>query len=111
MWTYLFAHNSVRHTEVIKFLNESEIVEHWAGCLPFSFLVVTQHTARDFAQVVREAFPQKGFRFVVLDTDTDRGGWLNKGQWDLMKRPEAYSRENRVHTLSQRLVEASKRKP
>ena len=88
-WTYLLLYSPVIHdyNKVRRFLDTNPAVLDWYVCLPHSAFIVSELTAKQLAGVFRSKFP-KG-RFLVMDTATDRNGYLPKEAWDFMQKPKA----------------------
>jgi hypothetical protein len=88
LWTYLFVHTEQYGTrEKVKAFIESrpDIIVNWYYCLPNSFFIVSPYTAEQLSNHLH-SFSATGW-FVVLDTATDRNGWLPKTAWELMNNP------------------------
>ncbi len=84
MWTYLIAIDStIDPDELIETLNEYEYITNWYTPMSQAFVVVSLFTAEQLSDVIRLRFP--GHRHIVLDTATDRNGWLPRLAWDLIK--------------------------
>jgi hypothetical protein len=58
--------------------------------LPNSFFVISGKSATEVSDVFRLFTKDKG-RFIILDVNTDRNGWLPKKAWDFVRHPKAIS--------------------
>lgn len=75
--------------EVSKFLDKREdIFQNWMTILPNSFFVISDKSATELSDVFRTFTEDKG-RFIILDVNTDRNGWLPKTAWNFVKKPKA----------------------
>ena len=74
--------------EVSKFLDfREDIFYNWITILPNSFFVISDKSATELTKVFREFTQDKG-RFIILDVETDRNGWLPKKTWDFLNDPK-----------------------
>ncbi len=89
-YTYLLLFNGETWSseKVKRFLDSRQEIEYWFRCLPNSFFLVSSLSATELTKLIRRESRHRG-RFLILDTDTDRNGWLPKPAWDLMKSPES----------------------
>ncbi|XHX76110.1 MAG: hypothetical protein RBJ76_16855 [Stenomitos frigidus ULC029] len=79
--------------EVSKFLDKREdVFQNWMTILPNSFFVISDKFATELSDVFRTFTKDKG-RFIILDVNTDRNGWLPKKAWNFVKNPKAISEE------------------
>jgi hypothetical protein len=87
-WTYLLVYSPAvaDYPKVRKFLDETPSILNWFVCIPNTAIIVSDETALSLTERFRKRF-SKG-RFLILDTKTDRNGYLPKTAWDLMQRPE-----------------------
>jgi hypothetical protein len=84
----VFDSNIGTEKEVSKFLDEREdIFQNWMTVLPNSFFIVSDKSAKEIADVFRSLTQNNG-RFIVLDVETDRNGWLPKKAWEFIKNPK-----------------------
>ena len=91
-YAYLLVFNSRVGTvqEVSAFLDEREdVFQNWITTLPNSFFVVSDRSASELSEVFRSFTKDKG-RFIILDVDTDRNGWLPKKTWNFIKEPKPF---------------------
>jgi hypothetical protein len=90
LWAYLlvFSDDVGTTKDVHDFVDSHPSIVNWYRWMPNSFVLVSPLTAKTLSDSFHEKF--KG-RFVIMDTDTDRNGWLPKEVWDLMKRPRGVS--------------------
>ena len=89
-WAYLLVYDDVVGTreQVKDFLNSRKEILNWYHCLPDSFFIVSNKTANDLTTIFRQ-FTQDRGRFLILDVNTDRNGWLPKQAWEFMRNPKA----------------------
>jgi hypothetical protein len=89
LWTYLLVYNDEFGTleEVRAFINSRPEIVNWFYCMPNSYFLVSGLTATYLAEVFRRHSGGKG-RFILVDTATDRDGWLPQQAWDLMMKPQ-----------------------
>ena len=89
-YTYLLAYDTFLgpHSRVKEFMNGQKEVLNWYYCIPNTLFVVTELTADGLANLFLKYTRKKG-KFIILDTATDRSGWLSRKFWDLMKTPKA----------------------
>lgn len=79
--------------EVSKFLDKREdAFQNWMTILPNSFFVISDKSAAELSDVFRTFTKDKG-RFIILDVNTDRNGWLPKKAWNFVKTPKAFWEE------------------
>lgn len=75
--------------EVSRFLDKREdVFQNWMTILPSSFFVISDRSATELSDVFR-TFTKNKARFIILDVDTDRNGWLPKKAWNFVKNPKA----------------------
>lgn len=87
-WSYFVAFDdAIDRDELLGVLDSSSYVLNWYSPLSHGVVVVTDRTALQIGAVIKGAFP--GRKFVVLDVDTDRAGWLPRSAWDMMRGPGA----------------------
>lgn len=89
-YTYLlvFADDFGNPVAVRQTLDLCPEVLFWYRCLPNAFFLVSQYASQQIARRLHTLRPQG--RFLVLDTATDRAGWLPKDAWKLMKDPGSF---------------------
>ncbi len=75
--------------EVSKFLDfREDVFYNWITILPNSFFVISDKSASELTTVFRE-FTQDTGKFIILDVETDRNGWLPKKTWEFLNDPKA----------------------
>ncbi|NMF60107.1 hypothetical protein [Pseudanabaena yagii] len=75
--------------EISSFLNKNESVFlNWLTVLPHSFFIVSHRSATELTKVFR-TFTKDQARFIILDVNTDRNGWLPKKAWDFINNPQS----------------------
>lgn len=89
-WTYLLVYSTEvgSYERVKRFLDQRPEILNWVRYMPHTFIIVSDKTAPQLAAIFRKLTNGKG-RFLILDTQTDRDGWLPKAAWDLMRNPKA----------------------
>jgi hypothetical protein len=90
-WAYILVFDNALGTrqEVQDFLNTRAEVLNWYACLPNAIFIVSDKTAKTLSAVIREFDAGKNARFIVLDVNADREGWLPRKAWDFMSTPKA----------------------
>ena len=85
-WNYILIFSSaIGSRESVKtFLNSCEEITSWYVCMNNTFFIRSYNTAPDLSDTFREFTKDRG-RFLILDCETDRGGWLPRKAWDFMK--------------------------
>ena len=75
--------------EVRKFIDSHEdVFQNWYAVLPNSFFIVSDKSATQITDMLHELRLKKGGgRFIVVDLDTDRNGWLPRSTWDFIRNP------------------------
>ena len=88
-WTYLFVYADDLGSEerIERFVNKSPHILNWQKSLPNSYFLVSHLAAKSLAEHIKDKFGQK--RFIVVDTQLDRNGWLPRSAWSLMSNPKA----------------------
>jgi hypothetical protein len=76
------------HNAIKEFLDFQPEILNWATYMPRTFFVVSELTASSLAVVLRKLANGKA-RFIVLDVNTDRDGWLPTDAWEFMRNPKA----------------------
>jgi hypothetical protein len=86
-WSYLLVcSNELGSFEEIKrAIDTNPKIVNWYTCLPNSFFLASSYSASDLADDIRGQLGDK--RFIILDTNADRGGWLPGKAWEFMKNP------------------------
>lgn len=93
-WTYLLVYNDACGTyeQVKRFIDSQESILNWHRVLPHSFILVSDKTATHLTEIFKQLTNGKNAaRFLILDTNTDRNGWLPRRSWELMKKPRAWN--------------------
>lgn len=92
-YAYLLAFDDELGTreEIRKFLDSHEdVFQNWQSVLPNSFFIVSDKSATEMTDVLHKLRRKNGGgRFLVVDLDTDRNGWLPKKTWDFIRNPMA----------------------
>ena len=89
-WGYILVFDDGLGTrkEIQDYLDTLPEVLNWYACMTNSIFIVSNTTATILQQKISQ-FNRNGSRFVILDVDTDRNGWLPKAAWEFMKTPKA----------------------
>ena len=89
-WTYLVAFSPIcgTHDKIRQFIDSRRDIVNWKVLFERTFLIVSGLSASSLTDMLRKFTKDKG-RFVVVDTNTDRSGWLQPSAWDLMSNPKA----------------------
>ena len=91
-WCYLVTMNQAAGTrqQLIDFLDSIPEVTFWHTCLPSVVFCTSTLTAQELFEKIAARFGKDGGkRYLVLDTATDRQGWLPKQTWHMMTEPES----------------------
>ncbi len=85
-WNYIivFSDSVGEKDDVKAFIDSRPEFTNWYICMSNAIFVRSEYTAKQIARIFREFTENKG-RFLVLDVDTDRNGWLPQKAWDFMK--------------------------
>jgi hypothetical protein len=70
------------------FIDSRKEITNWHRWLPNSFFLVSELPATKLTDLFRTYTKDKG-HFIILDTATDRDGWLPRRAWKLMRYPRA----------------------
>lgn len=85
------------YNEVRRLVDTCPGVDYWYRCLPNAIFLTSQRTASELTRTFLDRSGERG-RFLVLDTDADRDGWLPGRAWDLMNHPESVREPDRLST-------------
>jgi hypothetical protein len=90
-WTYLFLFDDeVGSWERVKsFIDSRWEIINWHSYFANAFLIVSSLDASHLSDVITKNLTKKKGRFLILDTDTDRNGWLPRSAWNLMGEPKS----------------------
>lgn len=85
-WNYILVwSDSAGKSDAIKdFIDSREEIISWYSCMSNAIFIRSELTAEGLQKMFREFTHDKG-RFIILDCDTDRNGWLPRKAWDFMK--------------------------
>jgi hypothetical protein len=85
-WNYILVFNNDVGTisQVKDFLESRSEVLTWYYCMTNAIFLRSRYTADSLQKMFREFTHDKG-RFIILDCDTDRNGWLPRKAWQFMK--------------------------
>lgn len=77
--------NSAGNLEDIKnFINSRDEIITWYICMSNAVFIRSRLNATGLQIMFRE-FTQDSGRFIVMDCDTDRNGWLPRKAWQFMR--------------------------
>ena len=85
-WNYILVFNDgVGSLDSVKtFIDSCPDIITWYICMSHAIFIRSALDANDITDLFR-SFTQDEGRFVVLDCDTDRNGWLPKKAWQFMR--------------------------
>jgi hypothetical protein len=85
-WNYILVFSDeVGTREAVKrFLDSRDEVMTWYYCMSNAIFIPSTYTAKDLQKMFRQFTNDKG-RFMILDCNTDRDGWLTKDAWKFMR--------------------------
>lgn len=85
-WNYIivFSDSVGKSDQVKEFVDSRDEVINWYLCMSNAIFVRSWESSEGLSDMLREFTKDKG-RFIVLDVDTDRQGWLPKKAWSFMK--------------------------
>ena len=85
-WNYIivFSDSVGEKDDVKKFIDSRPEFINWYLCMSNAIFVKANYDAKQITKIFREFTEDEG-RFIVLDVDTDRSGWLPKRAWSFMK--------------------------
>ena len=85
-WNYIivFSDSVGERNDIKEFIDSRPEFTNWYICMSNAIFVRAEYTAKQISEIFREYTNDKG-RFIVLDVDSDRSGWLPKKAWDFMK--------------------------
>lgn len=88
-WNYIIVFSdSVGDKDKVKeFVDSRPEFTSWYLCMSNAIFVRASKTADQISDIFRELTNDSG-RFLILDVDTDRNGWLPKKAWKFMKNEE-----------------------
>ena len=88
-WNYvLIFSDSVGSTEQVrKFVDSRREIIDWYQCMSNAIFIRSEFSAQDLSEIFREFTFDEG-RFLILDVNTDRQGWLPRKAWKFMKGEE-----------------------
>lgn len=90
LWAYVVVISDVPTQEFTTTIDQhSEKVVNWMSVLPNTIFVVSPLRARDLGVFLRDIFPGRLSRFIILDASTDRAGWLPKNAWEFLAHPKS----------------------
>lgn len=82
IWPYVVTHDRPDlGVEDLRFiLDGSELITDWLLVFPTLFLIASPLPATAIAKELQPYFAPGGY--IILDANTDRGGWLPKRAWN-----------------------------
>lgn len=97
LWCYLLSYDpteTLPQTLVRELDALHDGVVNWVAPFAGAIAVVSPLEGNELAQLLRQETSLRRKRFVVLDTKTDRGGWLPKSLWALIHNPQPVGYED-----------------
>lgn len=87
MRAYVVVHsNQLASSEQLTgFLDKIETITFWYQCLPNAVFLTSSLDADDIATKIRDHFGEQ--RFLVMECNSNRRGWLPRKAWNLMRNP------------------------
>jgi hypothetical protein len=88
-WAYVFIYdNNVGTREELKaFLDARPEILNWMYCMPNSFFLVSNKGASTLQDIFSTINKNNG-RFLILDAETDKNGWLEEMYWKFLNSPK-----------------------
>jgi len=85
-WNYILVWSDRvgNRNDIKEFIDSRNEVLSWYLCMSNAIFIRSKLTADGLQKMFREFTSDQG-RFIVLDVDTDRNGWLPRKAWDFMK--------------------------
>lgn len=85
-WNYILVFSDSVGTidEVKEFIDSRDEITSWYYCMTNAIFLRSKKTANQLSDIFREYTEDNG-RFLILDCETDRNGWLTKKAWKFMK--------------------------
>jgi len=85
-WNYIlvWSNSAGKRDEIKEFINSRDEIITWYLCMSNAIFIRSEYTAGALEKIFREFTMDKG-RFIILDCDADRNGWLPRKAWDFMK--------------------------
>jgi hypothetical protein len=73
-------------------VNQESAVLHWRYDMPHSFYLISEASAADLAQSLTKFLGRKG-RFLIVEVNDNRQGWLPSETWHLLRNKSRKPRE------------------
>lgn len=85
-WNYIlvFSDDVGGRENVKNFIDSRSEIITWYLCMSNAIFIRSQLDADGLQKIFRE-FTKDNGRFIVLDCDTDRNGWLPRKAWQFMR--------------------------
>lgn len=85
-WNYIlvFSDNVGTIDQIIDFLGKRSEILSWYYCMTNSIFIRSEYDATSLQQMFREFTKDEG-RFIILDCDAEKNGWLPDTAWKFMK--------------------------
>lgn len=85
-WNYILVFNDSIGTisQVKNYLDKQPEILSWYYCMTHAIFIRSELTAKELTDLFREFSHSRG-RFIILDCNTDRNGWLPKKAWEFMR--------------------------
>lgn len=85
-WNYIliFSDSVGTRDEVKQFVDSRPEITTWYTCMSNAFFIRSGLTAKQLTDLFSKYTNEKG-RFIILNCNTDRNGWLPQQAWDFME--------------------------
>ena len=85
-WNYILVFSSSVGTreQVKEFIDSREEILTWYLCMSHAIFIRSNQDATGLQKIFKEFTRDRG-RFIILDCQTDRNGWLPKNAWAFLR--------------------------
>ena len=73
--------------EILEHLDTLPSVTHWYVCMPNCIFLTSTVSADTISKAIKEKFGYREGRYLVMESNNDRQGWLPKAAWHLLRNP------------------------
>jgi hypothetical protein len=97
-WTYVLVFDDAAGTrrEVLDFLDNRPEILDWYTCMSNAVFLISRKTASELGEIFKDISQGKS-RFMILDANTDRNGWLPRQAWDFIRKSERSEDDKRTN--------------